>query len=52
MAVIMDGNRRYAKREQLQQKIGYLKGFETIKRVSFIFIQFILPDFNYNLFIN
>lgn len=34
IAVIMDGNRRYAKREQLNKRIGYSAGFDTITKVS------------------
>lgn len=41
VAFIMDGNRRFAKKNSMDRAEGHLKGFDKLAEVTFIFIIFI-----------
>ena len=36
VAVIMDGNRRFAKKEKISRKEGHTKGFEKLAEVQYM----------------
>ena len=38
VAFIMDGNRRYAKKEHVDRQVGHMKGFDKLTEVCPIFI--------------
>ena len=43
VGLILDGNRRWAKRRNLHINMGHLAGYETLKRVLFYFLELKIP---------
>ena len=35
VAIIMDGNRRYAKQRRIDRQLGHMRGFDKLTEVSF-----------------